>query len=184
MTRNLRNLSLKGAIRYFDVMLKPIITYGLTVIWEDMKPCHFETIEKCKCAFLKRVMGLHKSTRNRLVIMLSGLPLLSEELVSAGLPRTEAYLSYLDSVQEKLADIDPEFFNSPGMNQDSWKAARCTSRHRTLRVSCHGFHHKLCRMTNCFSPSTLCICKLCEQPAASLLHALNCPVFDFEAIDV
>ena len=40
-SRNLRDLSLDGAKRYFDTMLKPIVTYGLEAIWSDLKTHHF-----------------------------------------------------------------------------------------------------------------------------------------------
>ena len=35
--------------RYFDFMLKPLITHGMEVIWEDLKQNDPDLISKCKC---------------------------------------------------------------------------------------------------------------------------------------
>ena len=51
MSKNLRDLSMDGAARYFEVMLKPIITYGIEVIWEDLKQNDLELIDKRKCSY-------------------------------------------------------------------------------------------------------------------------------------
>lgn len=175
MSKNLRDLSMGGSVRYFNVMLKPIITYGLQAVWEDLKSNHFETLDSCKFAFFKRVLGLHQSTKNRLVALITGLPLLSEEL-SLNFPLTPELESHLDAFADKLGDINPEFFSTPIMVQTDWNLPLYKKRHLVARVSIHGFHHKICRDTDRHDPEPDCVCTFCEENCHSVLHVFECPI--------
>ena len=97
--KNLQELSLHGSVKYFNTMLKPIVVYAIESFWEDLEVSHFEMIDSCKWLFFKRVLGLHKFSRNRYVALLTGLPTLTEELVASGrCERTVAFNQYLDYV--------------------------------------------------------------------------------------
>ena len=171
----LRSLSLDGAVKYFNVMIEPILTYGIVGFWDDLSVKQLEFLDKCYCDFLKKVFCLPRNVQNRKVILMSDLPTLVESLVIRGtVPSTTAYVKYLEELENKLADIDDEFFRSPVMVQNDWKTGKNEKRHLSTRLSCHGFHFKLCTIKKCNNPSTGCFCKLCNAPCP-LLHALECP---------
>jgi hypothetical protein len=67
MIRNLDRLSMKGAERFFNVMLRPTVTYAVQSFWLYLKFNHFEILDSCKLLFYKRVMGLSKGAINRKV---------------------------------------------------------------------------------------------------------------------
>lgn len=176
--RNLAGLSMSGADRYFNVMLKPIISYGINVIWEDLKSQHFKMIDMCKLLFFKRVMGLAKGVKNRFVILLMGdIPLLSESLSRNRTTLSNAgFYDYIKGVESKVMEnVDPEFFNAPGMIQDNWKRSCETKRHLVTRASVHGFHHLICTNNDCFEALEECVCLHCNESASSLLHCVCCP---------
>ena len=60
------------ALKLFDAKIAPCAHYGIQLIWEHMKATDFEKLERVKPAFLKRVLGLHPSTRNRLIYLMTG----------------------------------------------------------------------------------------------------------------
>lgn len=153
--------------------MKPIVTYGIEAIWPDLKVHHFEALDGCKCDFLKKTLGVHRSVRNRLVIMFCQVPLLSEEL-ALKYGSTPEYENYLSICEEKFADVDPDVHLSPAMTQKDWMGPRYEKRHLVLRSSIHGFHFKLCSLS-CHSRSPTCVCKLCKGSAAALLHVFVCP---------
>ena len=80
ISKNLRDLSRDSAARYFEVMLNALNIYGKEVIWEDLKQNDLDLIDKCKCSYCKRVMGVPESTTNRSIIIFTGFTLLTEEL--------------------------------------------------------------------------------------------------------
>ena len=174
MSKNLRDLSMDGAARYFEVMLKPIITYGIEAIWEDLKQNDLEVIDKCKCSYYKRVMGVHESTKNRLIIIFAGFTMLTEELAHK-FGSTVTYNEYIESIERKLSDVDANIFRTPALTQDDWRKSNAKKRHLVLRASVHGFHFKLCTKSKCFERSENCVCRYCDGSSYSLLHVFQCP---------
>ena len=183
--KSLSRLSLPGSIRYFEMMIKPIMCYGVEQFWEDLSEHHFEIIDGCFFDFYKRVLGLHRSARNRKVLLMTDQPLLTESLVrTARVPSTPAYERYLLVMEEKLADLEAEFFLSPAMTQTDWREGNHEKRHLICRMSDHGFHHKLCLTDYCKFRSRTCVCRYCFTSCVSLLHALHCPrVFSLSSLD-
>ena len=140
-----------------------------------MNANHFDIVDSAFCDYYKKVLGLHRSMRNRHVILMCGLPLLTEKLVSDGkVPCTRAYQDYIEAKLDKLCDVDPEFFLTPAMCQKDWKKSCAEKRHLITRFSCHGFHHKLCSKLTRHDRSYDCICKFCKRDCSSLFHGLNC----------
>jgi hypothetical protein len=90
------------------------------------------------------------------------------------MPITEEYASYVECLEEKLSDVDPEFFLTSGMVQENWRAASKPKRHLATRASIHGFHHKLCEDSGCYLPSPQCVCLHCGSSASSVLHCVEC----------
>ena len=127
------------------------------------------------------MLGLHRSTRNRLVALLCDVPYLTEELASK-LSITPAYRNYLTLVEDKLSDLDPDVFLSPAILQCEWKKAMYEKRHLVTRVSVHGFHHKLCVNEHWHERGNDCICRFCRESAVNLLHVFECSILCFKSL--
>ena len=175
LAKNLVLLSLSGAEKYFNTMIKPIALYGIDIIWSELKVSDFKLIDAVKWNFFKKVLGVHKNTRNRHVILITGLPSISEELVRKGFPRTAAFVDYENELEEKLSDVDPELFETCAFTDATWKGPSYSKRNIVLRASTHGFHSVICDR-NCHDIYPECICFHCGESASSILHAIKCPV--------
>lgn len=168
-------LSIDAAVRYFHVLISPILIYGVDVWWYDLNHNQIGFLDSCWCDFFKRVLGLPRNTRNRLVMTLIESPLLSEYLVTSGRVRsTNDYLVYKRKVEDKLADIDCDYFLTPAFLSDVWKHPNYLKRSLVIRASTHGFHHKLCIDITFHERSENCVCKFCKESCMSLLHVFNC----------
>jgi hypothetical protein len=157
-----RSLSLQTAMGLFRSNIAPIASYGIALCWEWLKVCDFEAMDGVQMCFLRRVLGVSKFARSRLVILLTGAKLTSEALrESADLPCTPNYRKYLERVEEKLASVDAEFFVTPAMLDDGWKQPLSGVRSTLCRHAIHGFHHKFCVTTTFHEPDEYCQCRYC-----------------------
>ena len=184
--KKLSGLSLKNALKYFDIMIKPIVEYGVHCFWEDLTASQMMELDKVKTTFLKRVLCLPMCTLNRMVIVMCNCPTLCENLVAKGLPRIEEYLKYIELLEYKYSNIDLDFYNSPALCQEDWKRSLNKNRHLVCRASTHGFHHKICdfRLQKGHSRCENCICRLCGDSCSHLLHVLSCPAIpDLSMVD-
>ena len=87
-----------------------------------------------KAAFVKRCLGVHRTTKNRLAYQMAGESYIVEELQrSGGFSRTTAFESFLVKQEEKLAEIDPAFYDTLAMKEDSWEEAQRPNRHTVTR---------------------------------------------------
>ena len=122
------------------------------------------------------MLCLPRNTLNRKVILMLGIPTLVESLVIRGIvPATNNYHTYLQLLEDKLTDVEEDFFISPVITQDKWKNGLNDRRQLSTRLSTHGFHFKLCIDKTFHLPgSSQCRCLLCNQDCP-LLHALSCP---------
>jgi hypothetical protein len=62
-------LSLKAALRLFDMKIAPIASYGIELIWEDLTVGNLESYNRLKASFLKRALVLHRCAAKQI-----GLP--------------------------------------------------------------------------------------------------------------
>lgn len=69
--KNIRLLSLETAMKLFNAKIMPIVSYGIEVIWEHLTERNLETIEKVKSTYLKKTLGVSKTTKSRLVDLLT-----------------------------------------------------------------------------------------------------------------
>jgi len=167
-----QGLSLKTALQLFTLKVAPIAAYGIQLTWEHLSARDLYLLESVKSAFLKRVLGLHCTTRSRYTYILSGTSLFVADLMkSFKLSETESFKAFEESQEQKLADIDPGIFVSPAMTSEGWKQA---NRHIVTRFAVHGFHHLLCTNVNFHDPSHNCICKYC---------GLSCPKYHASSCD-
>ena len=67
-----------------------------------------QRLDRVKLTYIKRVLGLHTSTKNRLVYPLSDTPLFVEEIRERfSLTRTESYTQFIAQREQLIAEIDP-----------------------------------------------------------------------------
>jgi len=172
--RDPSELSISTAVKLFDIKVAPIVTYGIEVAWEFLSVKDLECIEKVKAAYLKRVLKVHKTSRNRLVYTLLGeVPFVQSFKERRGLADTRAWTLFRAQWESKCGEIDPMFYNVPAMRNHGWKEAGVDDRHVWTRVAIHGFHHKLCLRRTFHEPSVDCTCRLCGQKCERY-HILNC----------
>jgi hypothetical protein len=100
--KNLQLLSLKTAIRLFEVKVLPTLTYGLEIIWDHLAVKQLESLESLKARYLKRTMGLSKYTPSRLEYALARETFLLDDLMLKHLlPRTSEVKAVLRSRKRK-----------------------------------------------------------------------------------
>ena len=63
----IRELSLETAMTLFKSKILPILTYGIEVIWTHPNERKLAALESIKSTYIKRVIGVAKNTRSRLV---------------------------------------------------------------------------------------------------------------------
>lgn len=155
-------LSRETALRLFEIKVAPTAAFGVNLCWDALSKKDLAELDRVKPAFLKRVMGLHISTRNRLVYWLAGTSLFVEDIRRVfRLPETEEYKAFISESEQKRADIDPRFLETPAMTTMMWKGPNRSNRHVITREAVHGFHHSVCIVDSFHDPSEECRCKLC-----------------------
>ena len=167
-------LALKTASALFDMKVSPTATYGIKLIWSDLKISDIRTLDKVKPSFLKRALGVPSTARNTLVYLLAASNRLVEDLKDhLQLPETPAFLDFRRECRQKLLDIGPEFFETPAMLSDAWKGSQRPTRHLVTRAAVHGFHHMLCETSSFHEPEANCRCKFCRA-ICGRYHLLRC----------
>ena len=107
---NLQLLSLKTAIRLFEVKVLPTLTYGLKIIWDHLSVKQLESIGSLKARYLKRTMDLSKYTPSRLVYAPAWETFLLDDLMLKHLlPRTSEVKAVLRSRKRKQEEIWQDF---------------------------------------------------------------------------
>lgn len=167
-------LSIDTALRLFNLKVAPAAAYGVQLIWQHLSTSDFAALERVKPAFLKRVLGMHSTARNRLVYLLTGTSLFVADLRQTfSLEETEEFKSFVRLQEEKMAELDPDIFTTPAMTNDAWKGRNRPNRHVVVRFSVHGYHHHLCRVEGFHDPGDGCQCKYCSSECPRY-HALAC----------
>lgn len=75
-----QKLSVGTALQLFHMKLAPIVSYGIPIVWEHLTAKNLIKLNSVKTTYLKRVLGVHRSTRNRLVLRMTESPLFTTEL--------------------------------------------------------------------------------------------------------
>ena len=170
-----RNLSIATAIKIFNLKIAPIASYGIELIWQHLSLDNLQTLDSIKTRFLKRVLSTSKFSKNRNIYLLTQERTFIEYLVQTyRLPSTLAYERFLQDRADKVLSIDPDFYDTPAMQCDTWKAPLYETRHCLTRHAMHGFHYVVCNRRGFHEADTSsCVCKFCKQPCA-LYHFLKC----------
>jgi hypothetical protein len=157
-----RLLSLNAALGLFRCKIAPMAYYAIPQVWKHLKVADFRAIDGVQMCFLKRVLGVSKYTRSRLVTLLTGVTHTTQSLaLTFDLPVTPAYRAYLDENQQKLAEVDQAFFSTSAMLDRGWARPLSTVRSTLCRFAIHGFHHQFCTMETFHEPSPSCTCRHC-----------------------
>jgi len=172
--RNPRVLSVNAAIQLFYLKVAPIASYGVQIIWQFLTTANLHMLDRVKSMFLKRMLGVARTSRNRLVYLLTGCTTFIESLRRMyNLPITLAYEQYVSDLEEKYACIDADFFQTPAMLQLQWREPHQKLRHVLTRYSMHGFHFKICLNSYFHEASELCRCRFCGL-VCEQYHFLKC----------
>jgi hypothetical protein len=175
--KNPSRLSLPTALKLFDLKVAPVATYAIPVIWKYLSVSDLLSLDRVKTAYLKRVMCLARNSRNRLVYLLAGCPTIVEQVRKMyQLEETSAYVEFMEIRNAKLVEVGPEFYVTPAMLDNSWKAALFRARHVYTRYSIHGFHHRMCTKRHFHYAELDCVCANCNGPC-SQYHLLLCENF-------
>ena len=159
-----QKLSVETALKLFSLKLAPVATYGLELVWNDLSTADLRLLDSAKTGFLKKVLGLHPSTKNRLVYLLTRAPTLVEEARAAHrLSETTAFTEFLSEIERKRAEVDADFYGTPAMQDDSWRDPNMKNRHLVIKFSTHGFHHAVCTKVYFHDADRDCRCKFCSR---------------------
>jgi len=174
--RLLSRLSIKTALKLFVIKVAPVATYGIQLAWSSLTVNLFERIEKVKATYLKRCLCLPKSSRSRLAYILCDARAFIEEIrATFQLEETEAYAQFIQKHYEKRSYVHQDFYGTPAMIQDNWRASEQKERHIVTRYSAHGFHHKICERQAFHDAGEACKCNLCGESPIGTYHLLRCP---------
>jgi hypothetical protein len=173
---DLYTLSLQTALQLFYMKLSPIMEYAICSIWPNLTTKQLIKIDTCLTTYLKHICRVSKCTRNRVVLMICDTPTYINVLKHKyDLQMTDAYTQYIEGLNEKLLNVDPELFHVPAMVQNRWKECMQTDRHIVTRHAAHGFHHHICARTDYHEADEQCRCQMCGQHAPQY-HILHCPL--------
>ena len=167
-----QKLSLNTAMQLFQMKVGSVASYGVPLLWADLTARHMAKLDTVKATFLKRVLGLPRNTRNRLVYALAGTGPFVEDLVDQfNLGTTLALTEFRETFSKKMREVSQEFYQTAAMTDERWKGPLQDLRHLITRLATHGFHHELCTRRDFHAASDLCVCRYCDQP---------CPQYHFD----
>ncbi|PSN36095.1 hypothetical protein C0J52_13092 [Blattella germanica] len=170
----LQEIPLETAMKLFRTKIVPILTYGVHLIWQNLKIKELKEWEKVKAMFLKRAVGVSKFTPSRYVYLLTREPVLVEDLCYTLLfPATNAYKELVAENLRKREEIKEDFYSTSAMIDRAWTGPNQRMRNVITRLALHGFHHKLCHRTKFHVILDECVCKFCELKC-NKYHVLFC----------
>src|SRR5690606_24860651 len=171
--RDTRVLSVQTALTLFDFKIKPILSFGIQHIWNELSMSSLRKIDSVKSSYVKRLLGVSIYSKSRLVYLLMNTqPLVVELQVAFRLPKILAYTEHVTSLEQKQISVDFDFFFTPGVMNDTWKGPHQDLRHILTRHAVHGFHHILCRTSQYHEASESCVCRWCNMTGISQYHLL------------
>ena len=185
MLRNLPKLSLKIANLLFKQKIALTLTYGFSAIRKYIKCSHLREIDKIKSAFIKRVLGVHKSTSSTLCHQFTNLKNFQEEIADVFESNAAVLKNYSDLIEEKNTTFTIKYFTDCAtFKSTSWQNANVKSRSFQCRLTSHGFHHLICKDDSFHEWREDCICKYCIYLGESRYLSLVCPNFSLLDLDL
>ena len=146
--------------------VSPVARYGIGLVWNHLSLRNLNSLERVKSSYLKRVLGLHRSAKLRVVYLLADTNFMVGDIRRQfKLSEAAAFKEFLDLRNSKKSLVNPAFFETPAMTNDHWKGVNIAARHLLTRHAAHGFHHDNCSTTFCsfHDPRDDCLCKFCHE---------------------
>jgi hypothetical protein len=109
----LQFLSIKTAIKLFDLKVSPIASYAIEEIWPFLSKNNLDKRESVKTQYFKRVLGLSKYNRSRFVYAMLDFNLFFTDLrLKFAVLDTNALNKICEANLEKQNDISDEFYTT------------------------------------------------------------------------
>ena len=168
---NVSMLSLQTALSLFMISVLPVLSYGIRIAWRHLTAAQLLDMERVKASYIKRALGIPRTSSTRLAYKLAGCKYLAEELqLSLKLEQTDGYSQYMEEVHRKQEHINQMFYLTPAMTQTWWTEPLQPRRHHVTRFAVHGFHHKICVTPEWHAPCSDCICRHCLESCHETYH--------------
>lgn len=168
--------SLATALKLFNLAIAPVASYGIEAIWPYLDVNDLITLETAKSTFLKKTMRIALKSRSRNLYQLAETEFFVNELMCKySLPENDVSKQFNAQMNTKIREIEPMFYDTPAMQNPSWKQINCEDRHMFTRHAVHGFHYLLCTDKSFHhSAKEECECEKCGEKIG-LYHLLECP---------
>lgn len=178
----LKLISIGTALKLFDLKIAPIASYGIQLIWPFLKQSDLVLLESVKAAYLKRTMCLYKKALSRHAYLLAQSNYFVTELKERfDLPDTPEYQEFLKCQEQKVNEVEKEFYDSSAMIDRTWAQPEQKDRHVHTRFAVHGFHHLICTISEFHRASHECKCCLCNETCGTY-HVKVCKSKDVKSI--
>ena len=173
---NLGKVSIKTAIKIFNMRIKPIVIYSLSSFSRFLTLNNILKLDRIKSLYLKKTLLLPKHTTVTLVHELCSQRRLIEGLIHDGLVdlKRKVRRDYLSFVEEKAMEfVVANYTDGPAFQTHLWKES-ISLRYQVVGFTAHGFHHLWCENKAFHSHKNNCICRFCRAPNTERLHGLTC----------
>ena len=144
--------------------LEPTVSLWSSSCYVDLPLCLVNALEKVKATFLKRALGVSKTTRSRIVYLLAREHFLLEDIkLRCMLQHTKALGNQMKTMEKKRADVWPELYGTGAISDRTWTISNFELRHVVTRLSFHDFHQLICTNKTYHVPTPACVCELCSK---------------------
>jgi hypothetical protein len=169
--KNLQKMSVKAALELFQLKIEPIASYGITVIWPYLSDSDIRSLNMVFDMYLKRLMSVHKSTKNRLIHHILEVDSFVGHLQAKfNLPYTGNFGKMLYEREQKSVMLSPDFLYVCDTLPKYWMGPLKDDRHVFTRILAHGFHHEFCKTSKFhFADMSVCICNFCSKNADNIM---------------
>lgn len=161
ITLPLTSMSLTSLERLLYTVVIPSATYGIKPLFQAGAVPNLSYLDEVQGRLLKQWFGISKFCSTSSLLEAVGWqqisPLFHDSLQTG-----------LSSCNMSTADTDSSIFS-----------IKKTRRNLGMYIS-NGLHHLLCQSPKCFHPSDQCLCKLCNESAATKFHLPICRWLDID----
>jgi hypothetical protein len=174
--KNLQLVSVKTALKLFNIKVFPVLSYGLKEIGPFLGASHFLQLDTVFSAYLKRMLGLARGASATLCHALVDMPFLSEQIMESIGPSLSEQQNYNEIIESKwMSFVEANYTEGPAFKKKDWTGPMQKNRHWVASMTAHGFHHLICICPDFHSPNSKCKCCFCDSTGIGRYHTLECP---------
>jgi Reverse transcriptase (RNA-dependent DNA polymerase) len=178
--KKLTRLSTDAAIRLFFIKVAPIASFGIAVAWPYLTLTDLRQLNMVFDSYLKRMLSVHKSSKNRIIHFILAAGSFVEYLHSTfNLPYTAAFGALLQERDEKQKCLPENLEQVLHTIPNRWRNPLQDDRHIFTRFLMHGFHFKYCSRADFHEASDTCVCKFCGD-LCEFYHYFSCASTPFQ----